>query len=150
MLEEQGWIELLKHENGEWSRATDDERARALDEYRERLFPDLDRVYATVDLELPSSPHGLYAAATEAGKREWRGRHPLQRRDTWKVEGHPSLGQMTVWAIDEKIADSVAGPPSYVAREVTPASFELRTGEIIEGVKVSYRWLNPEATTTDA
>jgi hypothetical protein len=128
------------YENAGWRAPSSEERATALSEYRDELFPDLDPIYTMVDYELPSPPHGLHAFITEAGKAEWRQRHPLAREDAWECEGHPSLGAMTIWAIDEEVADAVAGPPPYASREVEAETFRLRRGETIDGVKVTYRW----------
>ena len=43
----------------------------------------------------------------------------------------------------------VAGP-SPDSRIVESATFELGTGDVVDGVKFTYTWLNPDAATPDS
>jgi hypothetical protein len=143
-VERRSWVRVLHYRDDpvRYRRATKEQRKAFLAAYPE-LIP-------TWDPDVDYGEPNLHVEITDQGKAEWRRRHPLERRNAWRCEGHPSLGAMTVWAIDENLADWIAGPPTYASRHVEPATFELNTGDVIVGVKGTYRWLNPDATTPDA
>jgi hypothetical protein len=147
-LEARSWVRILCYRDGRlpYQPATREQRHEFVAAYP-KLKP-------TWNPDVDYGGPNLHVEITDEGKAEWRRRHPLERDHAWTAEHDPEGHSMTVWAIDEAVADSVAdstsGPQQhYAAREVEPARFELKTG-VVDGVKVTYTWLNPDATTQDS
>jgi hypothetical protein len=149
-----GWVRTLCWQDLDegYREASEADRNSFLDAYS-NLAPGWD---PDVDYGNPN----LHVEITEEGKSEWRRRHPLERDESWKAEHDPKV-TTTIWALDEQLADvtlremlrrgarslGAARQWSLVNRVVEPATFELRRGEVIDGVKVTYRWVNPDSTT---
>jgi hypothetical protein len=135
-IERRDWLRILRYTGDP------DRYLRAAKHHRSAFLAAYPTLRPSWNPDVDFGEPNLHFEITEDGKAEWRRRHPLERDHAWKAEGDPDGKFRRVWAIDEKLADSVAGPPPYASREVEPATFELKTGDVVEGVKITYRWLN--------
>lgn len=120
--------------------------------YEAALFPNLDVVDGSIDYLLPDAP-GLHFVITDEGKAEYLRREgPTADEDAWKAEG-PN-GSLSVWAKTEEIAERVAiellmGKREVEQRTAMRCTFELGTGEQVNGVRVIFR-LGPPVSWGEA
>jgi len=135
-MEQRGWIRIRR-----WVE-NPDRYLRTDRHHRNAFLASYPALKPTCDPDVDFGQPNLHLEITEDGKAEWRRRHPLERDHAWKAETDPQGAFEIVWAIDEELADSIAGPSPYASREVEPARFQLKTGHVVDGVKVTYRWLN--------
>jgi hypothetical protein len=141
-MEARGWLRVLAFD-GEYRAADAKSRKAALAAYEAELLPDPERADPSIDMDF-----GLYFEITDDGKAEYvRREGPTEDEAAWKAER--ANGSLSVWAKTEEIAERVAlqtlrGQRQIQQRTAMRCTFELATGELVNGVRVIFR-LGPPA-----